>query len=108
MATIPVREYAVDYYLLEKLRFSGLDKENLADLVNIVSSLKNKFGIAPYAAHAEGSPTPNGLTTFYVVDSVAVHKLMNVLLDTPRLEKLSILPRGIPRSAQFELRITLA
>jgi hypothetical protein len=108
MATIPVREYSIDYYLLEKLRFSGLDRENLADLVSIISSLKNKFGIAPYAAYAEGSPAPAGLTAHYVVDSIALHKLMNVLLDTPRLEKLSILPRGIPRSAQFELCLTLA
>jgi hypothetical protein len=108
MATIPVREYSVDYYLLEKLRFSGLDRENLADLVSIVSSLKNKYGIAPFAAHAEGAPAPRGLTAHYVVDSIALHKLMNVLFETPRLEKLSVLPRGIPRTGQFELCLTLA
>jgi hypothetical protein len=108
MATVPVREYSVDYYLLEKLRFSGLDRENLADLVSIISSVKNKYGIAPYAAHAEGSRTPGGLTAHYLVDSTALHKLTNVLLDTPRLEKLSILPRGIPKSTQFELCLTLA
>jgi hypothetical protein len=107
MATIPVREYSLDYYLLEKLRFSGLDKENLTDLISIVASLKNKYGIAPFAADVESSPIPNGLTMHYLVDSITLHKLMNVLLDTPRLEKLTILPRGIPRAAQFELLVTL-
>jgi hypothetical protein len=101
-------EYSLDYYLLEKLRFSGIDKENLADLVNIVSSLKNKYGIAPYAAEVEGSRIPNALTMRYLVDSLTLHKLTNVLVDTPRLEKITILPRGIPRSTQFDLQITLA
>lgn len=106
MATT-AREYSLDYYLLEKLRFSGIDKENLADLVNIVSSLKNKFGIAPIATETVGSLVPNGLTLHYHVDSLTLHKLMNVLLDTPRLERVSILPRGIPRSMQYELQVTL-
>lgn len=106
MATT-AREYSLDYYLLEKLRFSGIDKENLADLVNIVASLKNKYGITPYATDAIGSPVRNGLTLHYQVDSLTLHKLMNVLLDTPRLEQLSILPRGIPRSMQFELQVLL-
>jgi hypothetical protein len=106
MATT-AREYSLDYYLLEKLRFSGIEKENLADLVNIASSLKNKYGIAPYATAAVGSPVPNGLTMHYQVDSLTLHKLMSVLLDTPRLERVSILPRGIPRSMQFELQVTL-
>jgi hypothetical protein len=108
MATIPVREYSLDYYLLEKLRFSGLDKENLVDLVSIISSLKNKYGIAPYAAGVESQPIPNGLTIHYVVDSITLHKLMNVILDTPRLERVSIFPRGIPRTMQFDLELTLA
>jgi hypothetical protein len=107
MATT-VREYSLDYYLLERLRFSGIDKENLADLVSIISSLKNKYGIAPYAVDVKSQPVPNGLSMHYLVDSITLHKLMNVLLDTPRLERLSILPRGIPQATQFELQITLA
>jgi hypothetical protein len=106
MATT-AREYSLDYYLLEKLRFSGIDKENLADLVNIASSLKNKYGIVPYATDVVSSPVPNGLTMHYLVDSMTLHKLMNVLLDTPRLEQVHIAPRGIPRPMQFELQITL-
>ena len=106
--TTPVREYSLDYYLLEKLKFSGLEKENLTDLVSIVSSLKNKYGIAPHAVHAVGLPVRNGLAVHYQIDSIALHKLMNVLFDTPRLERVSIIPRGIPRSMQYDLEITIA
>jgi len=108
MATIPVREYSLDYYLLERLRFSGIEKENLADLISIVASLKNKYGIAPFSVRVKGAPVPNALTMYYLVDSITLHKLMNGLLDTPRLDRISIRPRGIPRSMQFELRITLS
>ncbi len=106
MATT-VREYSLDYYLFERLRFSGIEKENLEDLVGILASLKNKYGIAPFAAVAEGQPVANGITARYLVESITLNKVMNVLLDTPRLQKVSVLPRGIPKSSQFEVQVTL-
>jgi hypothetical protein len=39
MATT-VREFSLDYYLHDRMKYSGLDKENLADLVSIIISLK--------------------------------------------------------------------
>ena len=46
MAT-SVREFSLDYYLLDRMKYSGLDKENLADFISIIISLKNKYGIVP-------------------------------------------------------------
>lgn len=106
MATT-AREFSLDYYLLDRLRFSGIQQQNLDDLVSIVSSLKNKYGLLPYAVAAEGQPTPNALTTFYVIDSLMLSKVNSVLLDTPRLHSVTILPRGIPKSGQYELQVTL-
>ena len=106
MATI-AREFSLDYYLLDRMRFSGIEQENLNDLVSIVSSLKNKYGLVPFAAAATGQPTPNALTAFYVVDSLTLNKANSVLLDTPRLHSLTIIPRGIPKSGQYELQVTL-
>jgi hypothetical protein len=103
----PGREYSFDHHLLERMRFSGIDRDNLADLVGIVVSLKNKYGIVPFAAAAEGHPLPNALAIRYVMESITLTKIMNVLLDIPRLGAVTILPRGIPRSAQFEVRIIL-
>jgi hypothetical protein len=106
MAT-PGREYALEHHLLEHLKFSGIERENLTDLINIVVSLKNKYGIVPFAATAQGFPIRNAITVSYVVDSIALNKIMNVLLDVPRLISLTIVPRGIPRSAQFGIELTL-
>jgi hypothetical protein len=106
MATT-VREYSLDYYLFDRLRFCGIDKDNLEDLVSIVTSLKNKYGLAPYAVAAQGQPVPNSLAASYLIDSITLNKVMNVLMDTPRLQMVGILPRGIPKSNQFELEITL-
>lgn len=106
MAT-PGREYSLDHHLLEHLKFSGIDRENLSDLVTIIVSLKTKYGIVPFAAVAKGQPVPNAVTVSYVVDSISLNKIMNVLLDVPRLHSLCVMPRGIPRSAQFGIDITL-
>jgi hypothetical protein len=40
MAT-PGRELSLDYHPLERLKYSGIDPQNLADLVAIAVSLKN-------------------------------------------------------------------
>jgi hypothetical protein len=106
MATT-VREFSLDYYLLDRMRYSGLDKENLADLVSIIISLKNKYGIVPYALAAHGQPVPTGVLASYLIDSIGMNKILNVLMDTPRLANLSIVPRGIPRSRHFELQLVL-
>jgi hypothetical protein len=36
-----------------------------------------------------------------------LNKLMNLLLDTPRLVELAVRPYGYPRASQFELQLTL-
>ncbi|HKV63286.1 MAG TPA: hypothetical protein VJO16_15345 [Candidatus Acidoferrum sp.] len=106
MAT-PAREYSLEYYLLEHMKYGGIDRENLADLVSIVVSLKNKYGIAPFASLPHGAPVPVGLTLRYQVEATTLPKLINIIHDTPRLNSLTVVPRGIPAAATFEVRITL-
>ena len=101
------REYSLDHHLLEHMKFSGIERQNLTDLVSIVVSLKNKYGIVPLAAAARGYPVPNALTVSYVMESIALNKIVNVLLDIPRLSAITILPLGVPKSAQFDVDITL-
>jgi hypothetical protein len=102
-----VREYSLDYYLFERMKFCGIERENLEDLVSIVAGIKNKYGIVRFDVIPIGHPVPNGLTARYFVETITLNKIMNVLLDTPRLTQVSILPRGIPRSNQFDVDITL-
>jgi hypothetical protein len=106
MAT-PAREYSLEYYLLEHMKYGGIDRENLADVVSIVVSIRNKYGISPFAAVPHGTPVPVGLTVRYEVESTTLPKLINIIHDTPRLNLLTVVPRGIPAAAQFEVRITL-
>ena len=106
MAT-PGREYSLDHHLLERLRYCGIEHDNLTDLVGIVVSLKNKYGIVPFAVEAEGHPVRNALGVDYELDSMTINKILNILLDTPRLKALTIAPRGIPRSTQFDIHLAL-
>jgi hypothetical protein len=90
----PAREYSLERHLLERLKFSGMQKENLTDLVNIVTSLKNKYGIVPFAVVVQGEPVPNFLTARYLMDTLLLNKLMNLLLDTSRLASVLVVPHG--------------
>jgi hypothetical protein len=103
----PAREYSLEQQLLERLKFSGMQKENLTDLVNIITSLKNKYSIVPFAVAVHGEPVPNALTACYLMDRLLLNKLMNLLLDTPRLASVLVVPHGFPEATQFELKVTV-
>lgn len=102
-----VREFSLEHHLVERLRYSGMDRENLSDLVSIIASLKNKYGIQPFTVNADGSPHPTALVARYTLQATMLNKLMNLLLDTPRLVELAVRPYGYPRASQFELQLTL-
>ena len=92
----PGREYSLDHHLLKHTKFSGIERDNLHDLITIVVSLKNKYGIVPLAATAQGNPVSNALTVSYVVQSITLTKIINILMDIPRLNSITVIPLGIP------------
>lgn len=102
-----VRESSLEHHLIDRLRYSGMDRENLSDLVSIIGSLKNKYGIQPFTVNVTGSPHPMALVARYNLQATMLNKLMNLLLDTPRLVELAVRPYGYPRASQFELQLTL-
>jgi hypothetical protein len=108
MAT-PVRQYSnsIDHQMLEHLKYSGIAAENLADLVGLFVNIKNKYGLVPFAIAAESNPIPNAVTARYIVDSITLNKIANVLLETPRLHRVTISPHGIAKSTEYELAVTL-
>ena len=106
MAT-PVREFSLDQQMLEHLKYCGIERDNLLDLVGLFVSFKNKYGLLPYALAAEGNPVPNALTARYLVDSITLGKVTNALLDVPRLNRVTIIPRGVPKTTQYEVAVTL-
>ncbi len=44
---------SVDQQMLEHLKYRGIAQENLVDLVGLFVSLKNKYGLIPFAMTAE-------------------------------------------------------
>jgi len=102
-----VREFSLEQHLVERLRYCGMERENLSDLISIIASLKNKYGIQPFTVSAFGGPAPSALTARYMLQSTMLNKLMNLLLDTPRLAEMAVRPYGYPRPSQFELILTL-
>ncbi|MBS1840280.1 MAG: hypothetical protein JSS69_08370 [Acidobacteria bacterium] len=102
-----VREFSLEQHLVERLRYCGMERENLSDLISIVASMKNKYGIQPFTVSALGGPIPTTLTARYMLQSTMLNKLMNLLLDTPRLAEMAVRPYGYPRPSQFELILTI-
>lgn len=70
-------------------------------------SFKNRYGLLPFVFEAEGNPVPNALTVRYLIDLIMLGKIMNGLLDVPRLKRVTIIPRGVPKTNQYELAATL-
>ena len=106
MAT-PATQFSLEHHLLERLKFSGIEKENLADLISIAVSLRNKYGITPVAVSPRGMPVPDSVIARYILEPSNLNKLTNILLDTPQLSGLTALPHGFPQPAKFEVNITI-
>ncbi len=51
-----VREFSLEHYLLDRLRHCAMERENLSDLISIIASLRNKYGIQPFTVAAAGAP----------------------------------------------------
>jgi hypothetical protein len=77
--------------LLEHLKYSGIDPQNLTDLVNIAVSLRDTYGIMPLDAVAKRHPIPNAVPVSYAMDSITINKTANVVLDIPRPSDLTII-----------------
>ena len=58
---------SVDQQMLEHLKYSGIAQENLVDLVGLFVSLKNEYGLIPFAMTAESNPIPNAVTAKYTL-----------------------------------------
>jgi hypothetical protein len=53
------------------------------------------------------NPVPSALAARYLMDTLLLNKLMNLLLDTPRLASVLVVPHGFRKPRIFELNVTL-
>jgi hypothetical protein len=94
--------------LIRALRFSGLDKENLNELVRIVVGL-NDEGLEQLRVFPKGQPpVVDGLQVQALVDVEQLSTIINqILTSTPRLRGVSVFPYGIPNPEVFQINVDL-
>jgi hypothetical protein len=93
--------------LLRQLRFGGIDKENLKELVGIAAGIQ-KGGLKKFRAFPKGTPVPDGLQVTGTIDSGDVARFLGeILLKTPRLGGVVVFPYGIPWPEIFRVNIDI-
>lgn len=82
--------------IMRELRFAGLDKENLKDLVEIATAIRNS-GLKKTRVFPKGIPVPDGIRVSGIMESgEAKNLLADLLLKTPRVDRVVAFPYGIP------------
>ena len=94
--------------LMQELRFGGMDKENLQELVGIVARIQ-QGGLKTLKVLPKGIPP--------IVDCLQVSGIMGagelsqflgaILTQTPRLTAVTVFPYGIPVPEIFHVNIDL-
>lgn len=92
---------------MRELRFGGIDKDNLRELVGIVAGIR-KAGLKGVKVFPKGTPVPDGLRVSGILDSREANTfLAEVLTKTPRFGGIGVFPYGIPWPEIFRIRIDL-
>jgi hypothetical protein len=99
---------SLEKQLLHALRFSGLEKENLNELVQIVVELR-RGGLEQVRVFPKGQPPRvDGLQVQALVDTGRLSTILNrILTETPRLRGVTVFPYGIPRPEIFQINVDL-
>jgi hypothetical protein len=102
------RTESLEKELTHALRFSGLDKENLNELVRIVVGL-NDGGLDQLRVFPKGiPPVVDGLQVQAMVNTEDLAAILNqILTNTPRLRGVSVFPYGIPNPEIFQVNVDL-
>jgi len=102
-----VAQESLEKELMKLLRFGGLDKENLAELVNIVVGLQRE-GLTRIRVFPLGIPVVDGLQVRAVLDRDKIGSILGkIILQTPRSKGISVFPYGIPNPEIFEVNVEL-
>ncbi|MGE5139803.1 MAG: hypothetical protein ACM3JD_10095 [Rudaea sp.] len=97
-----------DQALMQELRFGGIAKENLEDLVRIVSGIHDG-GLKSMKAFPKGiPPIVDGVRITGVVDAAGIRNFINqILTQTPRLSGVVVFPIGIPWPEIYRVNIDI-
>ena len=102
------RTDSLERELMRTLRFSGLNNENLNELVRIVVGL-NDEGLGQLRVFPKGQPPiVDGLQVQAMVETEQLTTVLNhVLTNAPRLRGVSVFPYGIPNPEIFQVNVDI-
>lgn len=93
--------------LMKQLRFGGIDKENLKELVAIVAGIRKK-GMRRLKVFPKGIPVPDGLRVSGILEVDELPKFLSEMLtSTARLSGVVVFPYGIPWPEIFRVNIDI-
>ncbi len=95
---------SIDKELLAALKYSGLDKSNLSEIVKILSGFKER-GLRPTKVFPYGIPYPDGVRVHVSLDANQLGSLVDILKKGARIDKLEVFPKGIPFPDIFQVEI---
>lgn len=101
-----VASQSVERELLQALRFGGIDKENLNELVKIVAGF-HREGIQKVKVFPIGIPVIDGLEVRTILDLTGVMNVLKGALQTPRTTGIAVFPYGIPNPDVFQVNVRL-
>jgi hypothetical protein len=92
---------------MQALRFSGLDKQHLGELVRVVAQIQTS-GLKPVKVLTKGiPPVVDGLIVQTLLQPNDLAPLTKILTDVPRIGGITIFPKGIPRPDLFLAEIAV-
>lgn len=103
MDPIPFRGVNVEDTLMNALKFSGLDRNHLSELVSIVKNI----GLKPVKVFPYGIPVPDGVGIEVSLNAKGLGALVNRLDKIARIDKIDIFPKGIPYPQMFDAQIRI-
>jgi hypothetical protein len=94
--------------LLRDLRFAGMEKENLSELVSMVAGWQSA-GFRHMKAFPLGTPVPpDGLEIRGILEQDRLSTLLQkILLESPRLAGVELFPYGTPFPEIFGIAVRL-
>jgi hypothetical protein len=99
---------SIEEVLMQELRFGGIDKENLQELVGIVAGIQQE-GLKRIKVFPKGQPPiVDGLRVSGILEASEANRFLGeVLMKTPRLGGVIVFPYGIPWPEIFRVSIDL-
>jgi hypothetical protein len=87
-------------HLMKALQFGGLEKQNLAEIVDMLSQYNEK-GLAPVKVFPIGIPYPDGVSAQYLLQAADLHTFLDTVAASTRTQRILIFPKGIPAVLQY-------